>query len=83
MHLEDESLVGMGATVLDGAVIGRGSVVGAQSLVTQNTTIPPGSLVYGSPAREIRRLTKEESSHYRSYHEGYLRLAAAQRGDTL
>src|SRR5580700_6777952 len=47
----DQSLIGMGATVLDGAVIGERSLVGANSLVPQGFTCPPGSLVYGSPAR--------------------------------
>src|SRR5580692_4518570 len=43
----DECLIGMGATVLDGAVIGRRSIVGANSLVSQRFKCPPGSLVYG------------------------------------
>src|ERR1700733_14963623 len=56
----DETLVGMGATILDGAVIGKQSLIGANSLVTQNTKIPPGSLVLGSPAKVFRTLTKKE-----------------------
>ena len=44
----------MGSTILDGAVIGRGSVVGANSLVTKGTIIPPNSLVLGSPAKVVR-----------------------------
>ena len=47
----DETLIGMGAIILNGAVIGSHCVVGAGALVTQNTVIPDGSLVYGSPAR--------------------------------
>src|SRR5476649_411903 len=50
----DECLIGMGATVLDGAIIGARSLVGANSLVPQRFTCPPGSLVYGSPAKVIR-----------------------------
>ena len=52
--VEDECLIGMGAIILDNAVIGRGSVIGAGALVTQNKKIPPGSLVFGSPAKIIR-----------------------------
>ena len=52
--IEDDCLIGMGATILDGAVIGQGSVVGAASLVTTNKTIPPGSLLYGNPAKVMR-----------------------------
>jgi len=80
-NVEDDCLIGMGTTILDGAVIGRKSVIGAQSLVTQNTVIPPASLAYGSPARVIRDLTDEEITHYRRYHESYIRLAAERTGD--
>lgn len=47
----DETLIGMGAIVLNGAKIGRRCLIGAGALVTQNTVIPDGSLVIGSPAR--------------------------------
>jgi carbonic anhydrase/acetyltransferase-like protein (isoleucine patch superfamily) len=56
----DETLVGMGAVILDGAVIGRQSLIGAKALVTQGMKIPPGSLVLGSPGKVVRKLTKEE-----------------------
>jgi carbonic anhydrase/acetyltransferase-like protein (isoleucine patch superfamily) len=46
----------MGATVLDGAVIGRGSIVGAGALVTKGTIIPPNSLVVGCPAKVKKTL---------------------------
>ena len=51
----DETLIGMGAIILNGAVIGSHCVVGAGALVTQNTVIPDGSLVYGSPAEAYRQ----------------------------
>ena len=43
----DETLVGMGAVILDGAVIGRQCLIGARALVTQGAKIPAGSLVLG------------------------------------
>ncbi|GAA1144011.1 gamma carbonic anhydrase family protein [Streptomyces javensis] len=58
--VEDEVLIGMGATVLNGARIGAGSLVAAQALVPQGMEIPPGSLVAGVPARVKRPLTDEE-----------------------
>jgi carbonic anhydrase/acetyltransferase-like protein (isoleucine patch superfamily) len=58
--LGDEVLVGMGAVILDGAVIGKQSIIGAKALVPQGMKIPPGSLVLGAPARIIRKLTKKE-----------------------
>src|SRR4051812_35676935 len=56
----DEVLIGMGAIILDGAVIGAQSLIGAKALVTQGTRIPPGSLVLGSPAKVVRKLTPDE-----------------------
>jgi carbonic anhydrase/acetyltransferase-like protein (isoleucine patch superfamily) len=56
----DRVLVGMGATILDGAVIGEESIIGARALVTKGTQIPPGSLVMGMPAKVVRALTAEE-----------------------
>src|ERR1019366_7285068 len=56
----DECLIVMGATILDGAKMGARSIVGANSLVPQHFECPPGSMVYGSPAKGIRALRPEE-----------------------
>ncbi len=58
--IKKASLIGMSATILDGAVIGEESIVGAGSLVTKNKIFPPGSLIMGSPAKVVRSLTEEE-----------------------
>ncbi len=58
--IEDACLIGMSATILDGAVIGKESIVGANSLITKHKTFPPRSLIMGSPAKVIRTLTDEE-----------------------
>ncbi|GIV96419.1 MAG: gamma carbonic anhydrase family protein [Herpetosiphonaceae bacterium] len=47
--IEDEVLIGMGAVVLNGAHIGRGSLIAARALVTEGMVVPPGSLVKGIP----------------------------------
>lgn len=73
----DECLIGMGATVLDGAVIGPRSVVGANALVTQRFTCPEGSLVLGSPARVARPLRPDEIAGLRPQAEKYTRVAKA------
>lgn len=75
--VEDECLVGMGSTLLDGAVIGARSIVGANSLVPQRFTCPPGSLVIGAPARVVRTLTVAEQEALRGWAEKYLVVAAA------
>ncbi len=58
--IKKASLIGMSATILDGAVIGKESIVGAGSLVTKNKTFPPRSLIMGSPAKLIRELSDDE-----------------------
>lgn len=58
--IEDACLIGMSATILDGAVIGKESIVGASALVTKNKIFPPRSLIMGSPAKVIRELNDAE-----------------------
>ena len=68
----DEVLVGMGAIILDGAVIGKQSLIGAGALVTQGVKIPPGSLVLGSPAKVVRKLTPKERAGLKWWAEKYV-----------
>ncbi len=75
--IEDECLIGMGATVLDGARIGARSIVGANALVPQRFTCPPGSMVYGSPAKVVRPLTDAEQRSLRPWAEKYVAVATA------
>ena len=58
--IESACLIGMSATILDGAVIGKESIVGAGALVTKNKVFPPRSLIMGSPAKLVRELSDEE-----------------------
>ena len=58
--VHDRVLIGMGATIMDGAEIGSGSIVGAHCLITKETVIPPGSLVTGSPGKVMRQLEPSE-----------------------
>ena len=73
----DETLVGMGAIILNGAVIGSHCIVGAGALVTQHTVIPDGALVYGSPARVKGRLDESAIEDIRQNAEDYRQEAAA------
>lgn len=75
----DECLIGMHATILDGAVIGARSIVGANSLVTKGTQVPPGSLVMGSPASVVRPLSAEEQAKLPGWAEKYVKVAAHHR----
>lgn len=55
------ALIGMGATVLDHAVVGEGSIVAAGALVLSHTVIPPGTVWGGVPARFIKNVDPEQS----------------------
>jgi carbonic anhydrase/acetyltransferase-like protein (isoleucine patch superfamily) len=72
----DETLIGMGSVVLDGAVIGRHCLIGAKALVKQGAQIPDGSLVVGMPARVVRSLTSEERAMFKPGAEKYAGNAA-------
>ena len=75
----DNSLIGMGAIVLNGAVIGRNCIVAAGALVPQNMVVPDGSLVMGSPAKIRRTLSDEEIAANRGSADGYVKEAAEYR----
>jgi carbonic anhydrase/acetyltransferase-like protein (isoleucine patch superfamily) len=72
--VEDECLIGMGATILDGAVIGHGSIIGAHALVTKEMKVPPGSLVLGTPAKVVRPLREDEIAGIRVWADHYVDL---------
>lgn len=82
--IEDNVLVGMGAVLMDDAMIGRDSVIGAGSLVTQRKVFPPRSLIMGSPARLVRELTDEEIEAMVTVAAGaYAEVAHAMTADGL
>lgn len=79
--IENECLIGMGAIIMNEARIGRGSVVAAGSVVLENVTIPPFSLVAGAPAKvkktydehvleKIHRLAQVYVDRAQSYIDG-------------
>ena len=58
--LEDNVLIGIQALVMNGAVIGRDSLVGAGAIVTERKVFPPRSLILGTPAKVVRELGDED-----------------------
>jgi carbonic anhydrase/acetyltransferase-like protein (isoleucine patch superfamily) len=72
--VEDLCLIGMGATVLDGAVVKRYGFVGAGAVVSPGKTVGEAELWLGNPARLVRRLSDREIEqlHYSAQH--YVRL---------
>lgn len=72
----NNSLIGMGATVLNRAVIPENCIVGAGALVTEGKTFEPGSLIVGVPAKAIRQLDEATIEGLRHSAEHYVRKAA-------
>ena len=68
----DECLIGMGATILDGAKIGHQSIIAAGTVVPMGMDIPPGSLVAGVPGKIKNSLSEEKRCGIRSWAEKYV-----------
>lgn len=66
-----DSLVGMGAVLLNGAKIGSNCIIGAHALVPEGKLIPDNSLVIGSPGRVVRQLTEAETERVRLSAQAY------------
>ena len=75
----DNTVVGMGAILLNGARVGKNCIVGAGAVVTGKTDAPDGSMLLGNPARVVRLLTPEELSGLRKSAEHYVELKEAYR----
>ena len=75
----DNTLIGMGAIVLNGAKIGSDCIVGAGALVTGKMDAQDGSMILGSPAKVVRPLKPEEIEGNRAAMEEYLEAAAQYR----
>ncbi len=78
--VKDEVLIGMGAILMNGVVVGEQSIIGAAALLIEQLAVPPGSLVYGSPAKVISTLGDKERRAIKSWAEKYCRIAATYRG---
>jgi len=70
--LQDRILIGMGAILLNGVVVGEDSIVAAGTLLTEGTQVPPRSLVMGSPGKVRRELTSDDVETIRGYAERYV-----------
>ena len=70
--LEDETLVGSGAIVLDGALLERHSQVAAGALVAPNKVVKSGELWGGVPARKLRDLSDAEIAGIRENADWYI-----------
>jgi carbonic anhydrase/acetyltransferase-like protein (isoleucine patch superfamily) len=77
-EIGDDTLIGIGSTILNKTKIGKNCIIGAHTLITENKIIPDRSLVLGSPGKVIRQVTdkeveeiKENAKHYVENYKKY------------
>ena len=80
-EIGNNSLIGIGSSILNKAKIGSNCIVGANTLITENKIIPNNSLVIGSPGKIIRELKqkeieqiKENAEEYKTYWKKYAKI---------
>ena len=70
--IDDETLIGIGSTILNKTKIGKNCIIGANTLITENKVIPDRSLVVGSPGKIIRQVTDEEIENIKENANDYV-----------
>lgn len=73
--ISDNVLVGMGSIILNNAKIGKNTIIGAGSLVTQGKSFKDGVLILGNPAKIVRELTDDEIKGIKSSADNYVSLS--------
>jgi carbonic anhydrase/acetyltransferase-like protein (isoleucine patch superfamily) len=79
--VEPRCLIGIGALVLNGAVIGEESIVAAGTLVPEGMQVPPRCLVMGVPATVRRQVREDERTGLRAYAENYVGYKETYRAE--
>jgi carbonic anhydrase/acetyltransferase-like protein (isoleucine patch superfamily) len=74
--IEPDSLVGMGAILLNGVRVGTGSIIAAGAVCKEGMQIPPNSMVMGVPGKVVRETTTLERERIRSTVDAYVKLQA-------
>ncbi|MDX2414426.1 MAG: gamma carbonic anhydrase family protein, partial [Bacteroidales bacterium] len=85
--VENGVLIGMGAIIMDHALLGENSVIAAGAVVTKHMVIEPGSVYAGVPAKKIKNFAPEElgkitlksAENYKMYREWYREEAKGER----
>jgi carbonic anhydrase/acetyltransferase-like protein (isoleucine patch superfamily) len=78
--LGNRILVGMGSLILDDVVVGDECIIGAGTLITQRTQIPPRSLVLGTPGKVVRVLTDDEVAYLAKSAANYVKDSIEYHG---
>ena len=77
----NNTLIGMGSTIMNGAVIGDNCIIGAGSLVTEGKIIPDGSVAFGRPAKVVKDITPEQIQENRVSACWYMEEAAELKAE--
>jgi carbonic anhydrase/acetyltransferase-like protein (isoleucine patch superfamily) len=80
--LEDAVLVGIGATILNDARVGEGSIIAAGAVIPEHMVIPPNSLVAGVPGKVRRTLGDDDRAMILKYAQNYLDYTAIYLAET-
>ena len=68
----DQSLIGIGSTILNRTVIGKNCIIGAHTLIAEGKTIPDNSLVMGAPGKVVKELKPEQIAFLKASAIGYV-----------
>ena len=71
-NIGNDTLIGIGSTILNKAKIGSNCIIGANSLITENKVIPDNSLVVGSPGKIVREVSKEDIKNIKANAKEYI-----------
>jgi carbonic anhydrase/acetyltransferase-like protein (isoleucine patch superfamily) len=74
-NIGNGSLIGIGATLMNGSVIGKDCIVGAHALITEGKQFPDGVVIMGTPAKIVRELDAADRAKLRSNAERYVQRA--------
>ena len=72
-QIENDTLIGIGSTILNKTKIGKNCIIGANTLIPENKIIPDRSLVIGSPGKIVRQVTDEEIEHIKENARDYVK----------
>ena len=73
--ISNNVLIGIHATVLNGAQIGSYSIIAAGALVTEGMIVPPNSLIVGVPGKVVRTIGKDQMEKIKKNSESYVKLS--------
>lgn len=74
-YINDNVLIGMGAIIMNNVIIGKNCIIGAGALITEGKEIQEGSLVLGSPAKVIKKLSDKQLKAIQNNADAYVENA--------